>query len=203
MTMSLLLASGADALRVSLLIVVSLFLASRTLSVGQGLLELSGCWVANPDGQMEKGSWWLEKTLWTAEGVLYIFFVWLMVGVLLFIPMQNPFNNPEGTLLFLEKIMYTATACVPQFGSSVDTTNQCDNSIYTNKLVSEAIEKGKFDCTRTKLYGNWEVGPVHMKVLAWTRFFQLQDRYSINTKNECTERDCAPPSVLFCSNGFE
>jgi hypothetical protein len=203
MTMLSLLTSGDDIFRVILLLVVSLFLCLRTLSVFQGLLELVGCFVTKSDGTMEKGNMWMGNTLWKCEGYLYIVSVWVIIAALSFIPMVNESNNPEGTLLFLEKIMYTATASVDKFGIALDPAKLCDNSISTNSLVSMAMAKGKFDCTKTKLYENWEIGPVHMKVFAWTRFFQLQEEYSINTKNACTERDCAPPSVLFCSNGFE
>jgi hypothetical protein len=207
MTMTSLLMSPDDSFRIILLMVVAVFLFLRTLSVGQALLELFGCGKTDYEGKPIDNSGtpmksMLQNVVWKAEGYLYIFSVWLIIMALLFIPMLYESNNPEGTLLFLEKIMYDSTHGVKKFGDTIDPAKVCDNSIYTNSLMSNAMVNGN-GCTREKIYQNWAIGPVHIKVFAWTRLFQLLDGYQMNSKNECNHRQCAPPSVLFCSNGFE
>lgn len=190
---SLLTFQQFDVLRLVLLVVVVLFLALRTASVVQGLLELLGCSCC-ACGDSTSGNWG-AGILWKTEAIVYLFCVFLCITVMLSMPSDSKMpskDNPERGLLFLEQMMYQKTE------SPVTDQTTCYRGINQTGLMSGLTHICKSD-DAYKYAADDKISPVTMKVFAWTRSFKLQDKIASFL---CSNK-CASAAVLFCSNGFE
>jgi hypothetical protein len=128
---SLLTFQQFDVLRLVLLVVVVLFLALRTASVVQGLLELLGCSCCACGDSMSGNSG--AGMLWKTEAIVYLFCVFLCIAVMLSMPSDTKMpskENPERVLLFLEQMMYQKTE------SPVTDQTTCYTGINQTALMS-------------------------------------------------------------------
>ena len=196
MTMTSLLTitqSNVLVLRMVLIVVVSLFLLTRFVSVFQGLLEVyfpstcCGCDLSCMTCLEYDDAKRSSKILYIMEFVMYFLIVSMIIGTLFVIAMPGSFvfHNPEKRLILLEQMMYQNT-------NTPTPKTECSNGIQKNNLVAHINEL----CSdiSSEVY---KIRPVTMKVFAWTRSFVLQKQVI------SWDAGLAAADVLFCSNGFE
>jgi hypothetical protein len=210
MTMDTLLVYSTDPLRVFLVVVVSLFLLVRLFSVVYGFYELFRLfsYAANQaenidaymtgmrDGDLKYGKN-VSMVVWQSEKYLYLLTTWLMIIGILAISANSDATTPpaEARLRFAEKILYKAAA-------KHNANNACALGVQRNPLLSTILTSS---CDENEVMKQDEsVDPVDMKVFAWSRWWQMNDKPVIMSKQDvCSKRDCAEYSLLFCSGGFE
>lgn len=210
MTMDTLLVYSTDPLRVFLVVVVSLFLLVRLFSVVYGFYELFRLFsYASNDGEniddymTEKRNGDLKygknvsMVVWQSEKYLYLLTTWLMIIGILAISANSDATTPpaEARLRFAEKILYKAAA-------KYNANNACALGVQKNPLLSTILTSSCDD--KEVMKQDESVDPVDMKVFAWSRWWQMNDRPVIMNKQDvCSKRDCAEYGLLFCSAGFE
>jgi hypothetical protein len=179
-------AQNVVTVREVLVFFISVFFVTRFLSVVQGIGEycnFTACTCMNEDDDAYK------DILWYLEVIIYCMVVCVLIALVFIVTVPKySATNPEKRLIFLEQMMYENTNAP---SSTAVTVASCSKGIQKNTLM-ETI--GKLECPR--VYNLSNVGPVSMKVFAWTRFFELQ--------NPIVEPGSqASAHVLLCSNGFE
>lgn len=210
MTMDTLLVYSTDPLRVFLVVVVSLFLLVRLFSVVYGFYELFRLFSYAPNQRENIDHYMADKrngdlkygknvsmVVWQSEKYLYLLTTWLMIIGILAISANSDATTPpaEARLRFAEKILYKAAA-------KHNANNACALGLQMNPLLSTILTSSCDD--KEVMKQDESVDPVDMKVFAWSRWWQMNDKPVIMSKQDvCSKRDCAEYSLLFCSGGFE
>jgi len=171
-----------------LLFVVTCFLITRLISVGQGIVEIIGdqfactsC-VVHPSDDPSDDNMFLvliELLMYLLVMLVFIMFVFAQS-----LPMLER-ENLEKKLIFSEQMIYQNTK------QTIPADAACSLGIQKNELIST-----KNNLCTLNSQDVYIISPVTMKVFAWTRFYVLQDEIP-------TREESPSANVLFCSNGLE